>query len=107
MRPCYKEAADISGNGAMIILQKRLQQGIGSFKDTMFQKAKEEMLELFKNLKEKIEENLRSKLDQSMQQVLLTKRSTSLPDVTEEYNKMKEYRERHCKNAKANACDRV
>ncbi|KAG7460151.1 hypothetical protein MATL_G00218210 [Megalops atlanticus] len=91
MRPCYKQAAAISGTGSMKLIQDALQDHIESTKSSMFCKAKEEMLELFKNLKDAIEEKLRSQLEKSMDQVLLTEKCLPLPDVTEEYNKMRKY----------------
>ncbi|XP_031674050.1 nuclear GTPase SLIP-GC isoform X2 [Oncorhynchus kisutch] len=92
MCPCYEEASKISGKGTLKKTQELLVKHIDSSKNPMFDNAQKKMLEGFENLREYIEQTLRTELLESLKRSLKTPNSLSLPDVSEQLENMETYK---------------
>ncbi|MBN3318729.1 SLIP GTPase, partial [Atractosteus spatula] len=66
MQPAYEEALKISGTHAFKKIQKTLEDRIESSQNTMFQRAKEEMLYRFDDLKKLVNNRIKEKMKESI-----------------------------------------
>ncbi|KAL0993421.1 hypothetical protein UPYG_G00107640 [Umbra pygmaea] len=88
MNVSYRRAAEYKGSEALKRMKEELHQH--AKKDHIFQKAKNKMLDQLIKLKDHIVMQLMFKIQESLEISLKTPDSSLLPDVTEDYNKIKE-----------------
>ncbi|XP_034151513.1 nuclear GTPase SLIP-GC-like isoform X2 [Esox lucius] len=88
MHVAYESASKYTGEDSLKNMKNELHQHLE--KANIFQKAKKEMLKGLTDLKEHIREELERKLEESINISLKTPDSSLLPDVTEDFNKIKE-----------------
>ncbi|XP_030645522.1 nuclear GTPase SLIP-GC-like [Chanos chanos] len=89
MISCYRDAALFVGVGSMKKMQDTLIEHIESSKGTMFRHAKNEMLELFKTLMVRIENELRTELKKAMDQSLIDSNTLHDLNVSKEIQDVK------------------
>ncbi|XP_076155197.1 nuclear GTPase SLIP-GC-like [Alosa pseudoharengus] len=88
MIPVYSEAAKIYGKHSFIARQMLVTDHIKNSKADMFTRAKTNMMELFENLTEYIQEILREELDDIVTHALTIKDGLPLPDIRREVKEM-------------------
>ncbi|XP_034150895.1 uncharacterized protein LOC117595165 [Esox lucius] len=94
MRVSYRKASMHTGNGYLEKMKDELHQHMK--KANIFQKAKKDMLDGLTELKDHIVNQMKCKLQESIEISLQTPNSSFLPDVTEDYNKIKDLMARSC-----------
>ncbi|XP_034151019.1 nuclear GTPase SLIP-GC-like [Esox lucius] len=94
MRVSYENASMHTGNGYLQQMKDELHQHMK--KANIFQKAKKDMLDGLTELKDHILKQMKCKLQESIEISLQTPNSSFLPDVTEDYNKIKELMAHFC-----------
>nr|XP_020444658.1 nuclear GTPase SLIP-GC-like [Monopterus albus] len=90
MQECYKKAADCRGQGSLQRMRDALQIHVHVSKNTMFEEAKAAMLTQLNELKEEIRDDLEKTLTEAVELSLKTD-DDSIPDVSEELERVKEY----------------
>ncbi|KAL1255189.1 hypothetical protein QQF64_013250 [Cirrhinus molitorella] len=84
----YEQAAKLKGNNAMKKREKKITKTIELLKYSMFEDAKTEVLNRFKNLMEHICKTLESELKRSVEHSLSQTTKTTLMDVSSEIEKL-------------------
>ncbi|XP_063050254.1 nuclear GTPase SLIP-GC-like [Engraulis encrasicolus] len=90
MIPAYEEAHAKIGTRSMIGKTRVLLEYVEKKKETMFNKAKTEMLSLFKQFMDQIESDFRNTLQKAMANALSESLSTFTMDVSSDIKKMEE-----------------
>ncbi|KAL0993418.1 hypothetical protein UPYG_G00107580 [Umbra pygmaea] len=88
MKVSYRRAAAYKGLESLKKMTEELHQH--AKKEHIFEKAKDDMLDQLTKLKDHIVMQLMFKIQESLEISLKTPNSSLLPDVTEDYNKIKE-----------------
>ncbi|XP_029903638.1 nuclear GTPase SLIP-GC-like [Myripristis murdjan] len=92
MQPCYQDAAKETGTGSLQRMRDKIEKHLQDSKSTMFNKAKDDMLHKMRDLREWILGTVNYKMENAIKLSLKTG-DDSLPDVSEEYDKVKKYYE--------------
>ncbi|KAL0993415.1 hypothetical protein UPYG_G00107510 [Umbra pygmaea] len=87
MHNSYAKAAAHTGEGSMNKMKEELRQQVKNGK--IFQKAKDAMLQRLTDLKKHVVRELQCELQELIKISLKTPNITFLPDITEDYNKIK------------------
>ncbi|XP_034150890.1 nuclear GTPase SLIP-GC isoform X1 [Esox lucius] len=94
MHVSYTNASNNKGKGSLQRMKDELHLNIK--KANIFRKAKQDMMDGLTRLKDHMVMQLRYKLEESIRMSLQTPNSLFLPDVTEDYNKIKDLMARSC-----------
>nr|XP_015195227.1 PREDICTED: nuclear GTPase SLIP-GC-like [Lepisosteus oculatus] len=102
MQPAYEEASKISGTHAFKKIQKTLEDRIVSSQNTMFQRAKEEMLHRFDDLKKLVNNRIKEKMKESITLALnQSEVDETFPDIRDEFKTIKKC----CKDLQITMCE--
>ncbi|XP_061566211.1 nuclear GTPase SLIP-GC-like [Cololabis saira] len=95
MQECYSRAAEFRGKGSVDNMRETIERHMHESKNSMFDQAKDEMMNQLKYLKEDILQTLHTTMKESIHLLLKTE-ERSIPDVSEElavvqklYNELK------------------
>uniref|UniRef100_A0A3P8YK78 FIIND domain-containing protein n=1 Tax=Esox lucius TaxID=8010 RepID=A0A3P8YK78_ESOLU len=94
MHVSYENASMHTGKGSLQKMKDELHQHMK--KANIFKKAKKDMMDGLTELKDHILKQMKCKLQESIEISLQTPNSSFLPDVTEDYNKIKELMAHFC-----------
>ncbi|XP_065820819.1 nuclear GTPase SLIP-GC-like [Labrus bergylta] len=90
MQTCYEDAQKCEGKGRLENTRKIIRKHVDANKNTMFEKAKDEMMSKLKNLKEEILKKLNDTMKESIGRALNSDEQ-SLPDVKKELETVTKY----------------
>ncbi|XP_065820888.1 nuclear GTPase SLIP-GC-like [Labrus bergylta] len=90
MQTCYKDAQKCEGKGRLENSREIIRKHVDANKNTMFEKAKDEMMSKLKNLKEEILKKLNDTMKESIERALNSDEQ-SLPDVKKELETVTKY----------------
>nr|XP_020503105.1 nuclear GTPase SLIP-GC-like isoform X1 [Labrus bergylta]XP_029135884.1 nuclear GTPase SLIP-GC-like isoform X1 [Labrus bergylta] len=97
MQTCYEDAQKCEGKGRLENTRKIIRQHVDADKNTMFEKAKDEMMSKLENLKEEILKKLNDTMKESIERALNSDEQ-SLPDVKKELETVTKYYQELKKN---------
>ncbi|KAM9843775.1 nuclear GTPase SLIP-GC-like [Aulostomus maculatus] len=87
MAECYEEAEKVQGQGTLEKMRDILKDHVRRSKNTMFEKAKKDMLKMMMHLKEEILREIKDTMEESIE--LSLKTNDSFPDVKQEFEVLK------------------
>ncbi|XP_060921721.1 nuclear GTPase SLIP-GC-like [Labrus mixtus] len=90
MQTCYEDAQKCEGKGRLKNTRQIIRQHVDANKNTMFEKAKAEMMSKLENLKEEILKKLNDTMKESIERALNSD-GRLLPDVKEELETVTKY----------------
>ncbi|XP_020788755.2 nuclear GTPase SLIP-GC-like isoform X2 [Boleophthalmus pectinirostris] len=90
MQECYSEAAQHRGAGSLEKMRRTVEMHLQNVKDTMFHKAKDEVLTQLKDLMDDVEKQLRDTLQESIELSFKTDHQ-SIPDFERQYVLVKKH----------------
>ncbi|XP_065820367.1 nuclear GTPase SLIP-GC-like isoform X1 [Labrus bergylta] len=97
MQTCYEDAQKCEGKGRLENSREIIRKHVDANKNTMFEKAKDEMMSKLKNLKEEILKKLNDTMKESIERALNSDEQ-SLPDVKKELETVTKYYQELKKN---------